>query len=358
MGISKFYQAVKKYAVMSVIALVACAPPPRAHAQFIGYVSPQTEQQMLATNLTCTGAVQTFAISNLGQTQHYLSINSTGTQTLTAQLQAFDRQGNLFNISDAISLAGGRRATVSASGYFPQFQATVTCAPGTGTFTLSYSGAWGTFNTSAGDYLAAQVDKTLFGGSPGNANVSASFQTPYLNTNGTVYFQYSVAAAAGGSITVACQATQIGTTTTVFTATLQNNTAVQIFPVPANSCATVTVTYVNSGAGGTVQAEYTFAEPGQQTPATSYAHITATTATAVKANAGFLHTLSINTGGAGTVSVFDLATAACTGTPATNTVAVITAVATTLQTFTYDVAMLQGVCVKASVAMDLTVSYQ
>lgn len=90
-----------------------------------------------------------------------------------------------------------------------------------------------------------------------------------------------------------------------------------------------------------------------------YGHITTTTATPLGTSNGRLfHTLNINTGGAGTVKVFDLANASCTGTPATNVVASITATATTLQTFTFDATMTNGLCVQASVAMDLTVTYQ
>jgi hypothetical protein len=334
-----------------------------AHAQFIGYVSPQTTQQTLATGVACTGVAQNFPVNNLGQTQHYLSIISTGSQILSAQLQGIDRAGNVFAISDVIEVpsgAGGRRGTIFGTGYFPQIQVTISCLPSGGgaTFTLSYSGAWGTFNSATGDYLAAQLDKTNFTNSPGNANANNFFQTPFANALGTLFFQYNGAAAGGGSITVQCQASGIGTAVTVFTAPLANNSLVQAFQIPPQSCSFATVFYTNSGAAGTVTSDYVFAEPGQQTPAQQYTHVTGTTATAVKATPGYLHTVTINTGGAGTLSVFDLATAACTGTPATNTVAVITAVAATLQTFTYDVNLLNGICVKASAAMDFTVSAQ
>jgi hypothetical protein len=90
-----------------------------------------------------------------------------------------------------------------------------------------------------------------------------------------------------------------------------------------------------------------------------FAHITGTTATAVKASSGFLMRLSINTPAAGTVSVFDLASASCTGTPTTNTVAVVTVTSSTQpQPIAFDAHTLNGICVKASVAMDLTAVYQ
>lgn len=91
----------------------------------------------------------------------------------------------------------------------------------------------------------------------------------------------------------------------------------------------------------------------------TYTHVTTTTATTAKATFGTLVSITVNTPAAGTISVFDLATASCTGTPATNVVAVITATATApFGTFAYNHAMLNGICVKASVAMDFTVSTQ
>jgi hypothetical protein len=77
------------------------------------------------------------------------------------------------------------------------------------------------------------------------------------------------------------------------------------------------------------------------------------------AKAGYLHAITINSppGSAATLSIFDLPAASCTGTPATNVVANI-AVSTTQPpvTIVFDVNMLQGICVKSSVAMDITVS--
>jgi hypothetical protein len=93
----------------------------------------------------------------------------------------------------------------------------------------------------------------------------------------------------------------------------------------------------------------------------NFSHITGTTATSLGANgaAGLFHNVTINTSAAGTISFFDLANASCTGTPATNTIAVITvAAAAAPVTLTYDAAYVNGLCVKASVAMDFTVSAQ
>lgn len=92
----------------------------------------------------------------------------------------------------------------------------------------------------------------------------------------------------------------------------------------------------------------------------SYAHVTGTAATEIFtfADNKTLHTVTINTGAAGTLKIFDLASAACTGTPSTNIIASITVTAGTLQTLTYDANMSAGLCVQASAAMDVTISYK
>jgi hypothetical protein len=122
------------------------------------------------------------------------------------------------------------------------------------------------------------------------------------------------------------------------------------------------VNYTSGGAAGNITLDYAFNPPGTAVSATLAVptHITGTGATSAKANGGTLVSVIINTGNAaGTLSVFDLSGANCTGTPATNTVAVITtASATPLAPFTYNANMLNGICVKASAAMDVTVLTQ
>jgi hypothetical protein len=343
------------------LALAGCAAPRRAQAQFIGYVSPQTVQQSIATNLACTGSAQTFTVQNIGQEQHYLSIGAVVNATqFQATLQGVDTQGNLYTISDAMEVKSGNVGNLHGSGYFPKIQVVITCLPAvTASFTASYSGGWGVFDVVAGSYLTAQIDKVDFFAAAENANQSDQVQTPYGSSAGTVYVLTS-AGGNGGKISVSCGASTFNAAAgpVIFSGAIANSTALQVFQVPDTSCPTAQVSYTNNGTGGTVTAEYVFAPPGSFRPAFQYTHVTGTTATAVKATLGYLHTVSVNTGAAGTISIFDLASASCTGTPATNTVAVITATTTTLQTFTYDTNFLNGICVKASVAMDFTVSSQ
>lgn len=330
-----------------------------AYAQSPTYVEPQTQQQVLASVLPCTGAAQIFPISNLGQTQHYLTVSQlVNTQKFQAVIQAIDTNGNLYAISDVLEpkANGG----VRGSGYYPKLQVQVICSPaGSASFTANYSGAWGTYDVNAGTYLIGQIDKVNFNNVSENAGQSDIFQTPFGSSAGTLYVSYSVAGA-GGSIAVSCGASEFNAVSgpIVFSTPLANTTALQTFQVPDNACLTADLIYASNGTGGNLVSEYVFAQPGSNRPSDQYVHVTGTTATVAKATAGNLHTISVNTGGAGTISVFDLALASCTGTPATNVVAVITATATTLQTFTYDLNLLNGICVKASAAMDFTVALQ
>lgn len=331
-----------------------------AAAQFIGYVSPQTVEQTLATATACTGAPQRFAVRNLGQTQHYLQISNVGAAVqFQAQILGFDTQGNYYVISDTASTGQGTNISLAASGFWPKVMVQVTCSPNSVTYNASYSGAWGTSNVPAGSLLATQVEKPLWTAAAQNANQSITMQTPFGATGGQITSLYSGGSGAGGYLQVNCTNGQGSPIIALFQ--LANNTAQQTFQVPDYACAFVSVTYINDGSAGTISTVYLFSPPGRSTqPAYQYSHITGTTATEVKAAVGFLHALNVNTAAAGTVTIFDLPNVSCTGTPATNTVAVVTVPAATngLPAFLYDVNFLYGLCVKASVAMDLTVSYQ
>lgn len=352
-----------KLLITSLLFLFA---PLGCEAQFIGYVSPQGEYQILAPQATaCTGLAQNFPITNLGQTQHYISVSSlTNIQQFQAEIDGYDALGNSYRISDVLDISGNAAATgtLRGKGFYPQIKLKVTCFPAsTASFAASYSGCSSCTDDNVGNYLQSQIDKVDFNASEAS-NQTDVFQTPFGSSAGVVYVNLS-AAAAGGKISVECAgqvALNPGSPLTVFSSSLANATGVQIFQIPDFPCLTAVVLYNTNGATGTVTAEYVFSPPGRSTPSNQYTHITGTTATVVKGTAGVVHTVNINTSAAGTISLFDLAAASCTGTPATNTVAVITAPTATngLPSFVYDTNFLNGICVKASVAMDITVSAQ
>jgi hypothetical protein len=97
-----------------------------------------------------------------------------------------------------------------------------------------------------------------------------------------------------------------------------------------------------------------------QAPASSSSVIIAAATTAVKATAGTLRRITVTTEVASaTVKLFDLATASCTGTPATNPKAVITLPTTISNPFTleFQQSFANGICVLTSGATNLTVIF-
>lgn len=343
--------------LLVVLALLAVAAS-SAHAQYIGNVGLQTVNNRFSA--TCTGAGQNFFPDNLGQTTHYLTIFAgTNLGGFNATIQGSQDGTNFVVISDVLTQVN---SGIIAHGYYPSIRIRVTCAAaGIVTFTLGYSGESVAPGPPAGATLQMTVDKNLSVVQPANTTfTSTSFPTPFGNSSGTLAFIYSGAGPSGSTLTVNC----INLVTTPGAITigpfaLQTAATVQTFSIPPSVCPLFSVTYTSGGASAqTFVLDYLFNPPGFTPNAGvgTYTHVVGTTATAAKATAGFLHTLTVNTGAAGTISIFDLPTASCTGTPATNVVAVITAVATTTETFTYDVNLNQGICVKASAAMDFTVS--
>ena len=86
----------------------------------------------------------------------------------------------------------------------------------------------------------------------------------------------------------------------------------------------------------------------------NFKHISTATNTQVKSTPGTLHTVTINGGTAGVVTLVDTSASNCTG---GTTLAVIETIGTTNPvTLTYDVATTNGLCVTTAAASDVTVS--
>lgn len=248
----------KKLAAILLFAVAMCGAS-SVRAQFLGYTSPQTVQQNLATNLPCTGLAQNFPVSNLGQTQHFATLATVSVTSIQAVIQGIDNQGNVFTISDVASVGGN----VTASGYFPIVRVQVTCFPATtGTFTLSYSGASSTPNVTAGTYLQSQVDKFLFSRVAANADQSISFQTPFGSSSGTLVFQYVTSAIAGSNLAIFCKGNAVVGSFKEFSYPLANDTNIQLFNVPASTCPQLQVNYSHGGAATALNLEYIFDPPG------------------------------------------------------------------------------------------------
>jgi hypothetical protein len=254
--------------LLAVLAFAICLPAV-SHAQFNGYTSPQSVQQVLATNVACTGSAQSFIAPNLGQTQHFVSVTPANTSILFIRIFGQDVNGNNIQISDSIFPGGSLFGTtvLNGSGYFPKIVIIVTCSPvATGSFSLTYSGTSATPNVNAGSYALNQIDKAVFTSAPENASIgSSTFTTPFGSSSGKLAFQYVTAAIAGSSLTVTCQAQQVLSPISTTTFPLANVTTVQTFQMPISECPAAGVSYTTGGGGAnTFNLDYVFDAPGQQ----------------------------------------------------------------------------------------------
>jgi hypothetical protein len=90
-----------------------------------------------------------------------------------------------------------------------------------------------------------------------------------------------------------------------------------------------------------------------------YAHLNTANATSVKGTTGILLDVIVNTSAAGTLGIYDLSAANCTGTPSTNIVATLTILASSPPvSIHYGAHLLNGICLKSSVTAESTVVYQ
>jgi len=352
----------KLTAAVAILFVMCGCSITQIHAQGQVYTIPQTVQQTLATNVACNGGNQFYPVKNLGQTQHYLSITAPGSvpTIFSATIVGVNSDGSFTVISDTMQLLTGTTSigALTATGYFPIVEVEINCTGGN--YTLNYSGTSSTYNGTVGGYQNAQVQKILFNAASAATTASAFTQPPFSSASGTLIFNDSGLISAGSTVSVQCIDGK-NVVRKVFTYPLATAGGTQFFSVPPESCTEIRTTYTSGGASGaTFVLEYFFTEPGLVNSTLSTpVHITGTTATAVKATSGTLIAINLNTSAAGTVSVFDLASASCTGTPSTNIIAVMTIGATELaRAIPFNLNFVNGICVQASVAMDLTIGYQ
>ncbi len=325
-----------------------------------------TQQVLAPAGTACTGLTQTFTVNNRNQTQHYAYIAPTAALTnLTMQIQGVDSGGNVYPISDTGTSAVpsiGMATALTGTGYFPTVQVVVTCLPvTTGTFTLSYSGGQAISNVNVGSFLLSQIDKIISSNASAASDYIALIEPPYGNSWGVLYLSLMGTGSTGASLMVTCE-TPNGTGPQTYSFDVATTTSiVQSFIVPSGPCPNANVSYLHSGAStATYVLDYVFMQPGI-TISNLYTHITGTTATSIKSGAGVVHSIVVGTSAAGTISLFDLPKGSCTGTPASNTVSVITEFASATPpppAYIFDTFLKNGICVKASAAMDITVSSQ
>ncbi|MGA7791837.1 MAG: hypothetical protein WCA19_02285 [Candidatus Acidiferrales bacterium] len=349
----------KRLAKLLALVFFVLFVPAASRAQFIGYTSPQTTSFTVANAVTCPaspGVTNTVNVPNLGQTNHFVTYNTTGTASRIV-VDILESDGSLTQriSDDGQSIPSG---VITANGYYPIIQVSYTCIGNGGTISIQYFGVSSTALPVTGLQDVAAYHKTVTQNNTSGTGQSFGIATPYGNTCGNLYFNNS-SSQAGTTLTVSLN--EGGSITpTILPSQTMATSGLTIIPMPCFPATFVNVS-VTPGGAGNFAIVYDFWKSGTAVNTTlgTYTHVTTTTATTAKATFGTLVSITVNTPAAGTISVFDLATASCTGTPATNVVAVITATATApFGTFAYNHAMLNGICVKASVAMDFTVSTQ
>jgi hypothetical protein len=279
--------------ILSIAGLFFLAAPCRA--QLGEPTQLATIAATVATAATCTGTAQNFTTAqsipnfrNIGQTSH-LATATSNAATFQMEIDGIDNLGNVFRLSDLqvgvpTSAKGGM--VVTASGYMPNIQISVTCSAGA-TFSVSYSGSYSPQPPNVAGALLVAVDKLPFQTAAANTTASTTFQTPGGSSQGTIVFQYSAAGPAGSTISAQCLTNSGQNLGQPFTYALTTATTPQFFSVTQTTCPFVSLTYASGGASAvTYNLEFIFSVQGQQaTLSTQNSGPSSTTATQVVSDA-------------------------------------------------------------------------
>lgn len=247
-------RALRAFALAS---LALCLVASSARAQFTGFSAPQPTSSLPFTAQACTGAEQTAIIPNFAQTEHFLTVTTSGVLAFRATVKG-SHDGVTFNdISDVATTSGG---TVMGQGYYPIVEASVTCATAAGTFTVKYSGEATAPSVQIGAQQSAQLDKTFaVGVSAGSNFTSQTLRAPFGTSGGGIYFTYGATGPSGSILNVACGTLAIAAGANIASFPLATSTATQFFTVPLLPCDFVTVTYTSGGASAaTFTTSYVF----------------------------------------------------------------------------------------------------
>lgn len=311
----------RKHLLALLLSLAGLAFPQSAHAQFLGFVSPQTVEQTLApAGTACTGALQTFNAPNLGQTQHQAILVFSGANAvpLTASIIGVDVAGHSTTISDILTGTVSSSANLLVgSGYFPIVEVAVTCSS-PGTFQITYQGASATaYPPTNGSALLSQQNKVIFSNaSAGSSAAQSILVTPFGNSSGYIAFSYGTVGPAGSTISVRCGTLLEpvgGTPTSSFTFTPSTGTSVQTIAVPSTYCPQIQINYNSGGASAAVyNLEYVFVAPGLTPPAVWQPAGQSNSESTSAANAAVSKTLSAQAGAR--VHVFSVSARCSAGT--------------------------------------------
>ena len=248
-----------KLARLSVLAaflfsIFACP----SFAQFTGFSVPQPVSTIpFPAGTACTGAQQVALVPNLGQTEHFFTVTTSGVVAFRATAQG-SHDGVTFNdITDVATTSGN---TVMGQGYYPVVQVSVTCASASGTFGVRYSAEATAPAMQIAALQSAQLDKTVAVAAPANANfTSQTIRSPFGTSGGALYFTYSATGPAGSILNIGCSTLSIPAASSVASFPLATSSATQFFTVPLLPCDFVTISYTSGGASAvTFTASYVF----------------------------------------------------------------------------------------------------
>jgi len=247
--------------------LLACAG--WAQGQFIGYSSPQSISTTLASNLACTGTVQSFTTGptpgfrNIGQTNH-VAVVSLGASITSLQAAIFglDNTGIAIQLSDTGFFKTNVPIVLVGYGSYPQIQIQVTCNIG-GSFSLTYSGTSASPASALGAQQQTQLIKTLAQTASAGATFQTIFESPFGNSSGVVAFTYAGGGLAGSTLTLTCNAPSGSVPIAGSPFTLNTSATTQLFAIPEAPCPVINVTYTAGGASvDTFVLTYSLNSPG------------------------------------------------------------------------------------------------
>jgi hypothetical protein len=231
-----------------------------AHAQFLGYTSPQTVTQGLYSNASCSTNLESPSVTNVGQSVHIVTYTVTGAPSVIVRIMGSANGVNFFAISDD-GMGSGSSFTGNLTGYgsFPFVQVWILGCGG-GTVTANYVGTSVSTTNPTGTSDESAYQKNLFNGSSLSSNASTIFTPPYGNMGGIIIFNpTSTAPAAGSTLTVEGYGGP-GPTIILQLSPVMSN---QVFVLPNAPTSQVQVIYTSGGAAaGTFTMTYLFEKPG------------------------------------------------------------------------------------------------
>ena len=188
-------------------ALCVICGPVLAHAQFLGFTSPQTvgpitciNAAIAPTTSSATPGAASF-IPNLGQSVHYLTWLTLGNITFSIQLDGGFNNSTWFRISETGTVRGS--GAIWANVYYPFIRCNLTVASGGGSISATYTGTSVTAGPPAGIFNSSGIfTKDLARSAMANANALYSTSLPTGSSGGTIYIVNSGGFSAGGALTL------------------------------------------------------------------------------------------------------------------------------------------------------------